>query len=434
MLKQFITLLLASVTLILLNTSVEACDLDPTAVIDILPDEVVFLVGDSIYMEAYNSSPNCGYISGYRWRVDGVTESTSGYFIPNLTLQSGEDSRSFDIQLRVQNSVGNYDHKTVAITIVREHSSYYYLTDHLGSVRVTVDDDGNSVGGDDYYPFGLQMPGRTQNASNPNDDAKFTGYLLEQDGDLGLYHAEARMYDPVIGRFMQVDPMSNLYPSSGPYTYALNNPLIYIDPTGETVECSDRADCQQAADDINELHDGADVEVLEKTRAKRFLGVKYGEETYYELSTGVEDYDWSEGGENKYGLALYDVLASEENVFEVTYSEQIGYNSDSYNKTDGQTWGGGKFDPNWNRRGGDIQIDPRGYQRVGEPSSVVLMHELVGHTHPVAEPSSRFDQNAHDINRFYHPRVGINNWVNYRNPHQGYTGDVSWVNVNLFKN
>jgi len=62
------------------------------------------------------------------------------------------------------------------------------------------------------------------------------------------------------------------------------------------------------------------------------------------------------------------------------------------------------------------------------------MHELVGHTHPVAEPSSRFDQNAHDINRFYHPRVGINNWVNYRNPHQGYTGDVSWVNVNLFKN
>jgi len=218
------------------------------AVIDILPDEVVFLVGDTIYMEAYNSSPNCGYISGYRWRVDGVTKSTSGYFIPNLTLQTGEDSRSFDIQLRVQNSVGNYGYKTVTITIVREHSSYYYLTDHLGSVRVTVDDDGNSVGWDDYYPFGLQMPGRTQNASNPNDDAKFTEYLLEQDGDLGLYHAEARTYDPVIGRFMQVDPiLFDLTPnelidfqngylhSFTPYNYTFNNPLIYVDPDGRSI-------------------------------------------------------------------------------------------------------------------------------------------------------------------------------------------------------
>ena len=109
--KTLFTFLLSGISLLLCYTQAEACDLNPTAVIDILPDEVVFLVGDSIYMEAYNSSPNCGYISGYRWRVDGVTQSTSGYFIPNLTLQSGEDSRSFDIQLRVRNSVGNYGYE-----------------------------------------------------------------------------------------------------------------------------------------------------------------------------------------------------------------------------------------------------------------------------------------------------------------------------------
>lgn len=234
--KNRIFFLLSGMFLLLSHTQTEACDLDPTAVIDIMPDEEVFLVGDSIYMEAYNSSPNCGYISGYRWRVDGVTQSTSGYFIPNLTLQSGEDSRSFDIQLRVQNSVGNYGYKTVTITIVREHSSYYYLADHLGSVRVTVDDAGNSVGWDDYYPFGLQMPSRTQNQSNPNNDAKFTGYLLEQDGDLGLYHAEARMYDPVIGRFMQVDPKYDLYPEWSAYQYALNSPVKFTDPTGKCIK------------------------------------------------------------------------------------------------------------------------------------------------------------------------------------------------------
>ena len=57
--KNRIIFLLSGMFLLLSHTQAEACDLDPTAVIDILPDEVVFLVGDSIYMEAYNSSPNC---------------------------------------------------------------------------------------------------------------------------------------------------------------------------------------------------------------------------------------------------------------------------------------------------------------------------------------------------------------------------------------
>jgi RHS repeat-associated protein len=132
----------------------------------------------------------------------------------------------------------------VKITFVREHSSTYYLTDPLGSVRVTVDEQGNSVGWDDYYPFGLQMPGRTQNASNPNDDAKFTGYELEQDcetdstGDcindvtLGLYHAGARMYDPFSGRFLSIDPYAAQFPDWSPYNYAMNNPINMIDPDG----------------------------------------------------------------------------------------------------------------------------------------------------------------------------------------------------------
>ena len=38
----------------------------------------------------------------------------------------------------------------------------YFLKDHLGSVRTTVDRNGNIVGRDDYYPFGLAMPGAEQ--------------------------------------------------------------------------------------------------------------------------------------------------------------------------------------------------------------------------------------------------------------------------------
>lgn len=230
--KTLSTLLLASLFLVFIPLQVMACGISPTAQIDAFPDNVVF-VGTTMLFEGYGSSANCGYLTTFRWQVDGITVSTDPEYVASLTLPAGQSIKRYDVQLRVRNSGGLYGYTNVTIAIVRDHKSYYYLTDHLGSVRVTVNDAGAPVGWDDYYPFGLQMPGRTQNASNPNDDAKFTGYLLEQDGDLGLYHAEARMYDPVIGRFMQIDPMSEKFPSWSPYLYVGNDPVSYIDPTGK---------------------------------------------------------------------------------------------------------------------------------------------------------------------------------------------------------
>ena len=62
----------------------------------------------------------------------------------------------------------------------------YFLKDHLGSVRTTVDRNGNVVGRDDYYPFGLAMPGKfLATRPNPNDHYKFTGYEID-DNEAGL--------------------------------------------------------------------------------------------------------------------------------------------------------------------------------------------------------------------------------------------------------
>ena len=44
-----------------------------------------------------------------------------------------------------------------------------------------------------------------------------------------------RYYDSAIGRWLSVDPKANKYPGWSPYNYALNNPLIYTDPNGDTV-------------------------------------------------------------------------------------------------------------------------------------------------------------------------------------------------------
>ncbi|MEX2352120.1 MAG: RHS repeat-associated core domain-containing protein [Balneolaceae bacterium] len=116
----------------------------------------------------------------------------------------------------------------------------YYHRDHLGSVRAVANGSGQVVQTDDYYPFGLQMPGRSMTAGAGSRE-KFTGHELDEESD--LYHMVARSYMPELGRFMQTDPMSDSYPGWNPYHYVLNDPLRLIDPTGmDPLQCQS---CQE---------------------------------------------------------------------------------------------------------------------------------------------------------------------------------------------
>ena len=146
-------------------------------------------------------------------------------------MGGAEDETQYTVELQVVTAYGS-NTKTVQVTLKRYRERSYYLTDHLGSIRTTVDMEGDVKGYDDYYPFGLPMTGHSVNSSNPNDDNKFTGYELDDEGNLNLYHANARGYDPILGRFNQIDPLSDSYPDWSSYAYGLNNPINMIDPTG----------------------------------------------------------------------------------------------------------------------------------------------------------------------------------------------------------
>jgi RHS repeat-associated protein len=90
---------------------------------------------------------------------------------------------------------------------------------------------GTVVGSQAYTPFGVPTD-RLGTFPSP------LGYTGEMNGAFGLQYLRARWYDPATGRFTQVDPFPGLLHMPGtqhPYAYALNNPLRYTDPSGESV-------------------------------------------------------------------------------------------------------------------------------------------------------------------------------------------------------
>jgi len=107
----------------------------------------------------------------------------------------------------------------------------YYHTDHLSSSALVTDSEGMVVYRSDYEPFGSSL--------HASGEERYTYTGKEQDDSTGLYYYGARYYDSSLGRFISGDPVSgNQYNSQrlNKYTYVMNNPMVYTDPSGEQAE------------------------------------------------------------------------------------------------------------------------------------------------------------------------------------------------------
>jgi RHS repeat-associated protein len=88
-------------------------------------------------------------------------------------------------------------------------------------VVALTDSSGNIVNQYKYDPYGNAITA-TEQVSNP---FRFAGAMW--DSSTGLYKMGERYYDPAVGRFVTPDPLDGQ-----DYTYAGNNPINVIDPSG----------------------------------------------------------------------------------------------------------------------------------------------------------------------------------------------------------
>ena len=107
---------------------------------------------------------------------------------------------------------------------------YYMATDILGSVIGIVDGSGNEVFAATYDPWGKQTVTRNDLGFRRG----FTGHEMLPHYD--LINMNGRLYDPYLARFLSPDnyvQLPDFSQSFNRYSYCLNNPLKYTDPSGE---------------------------------------------------------------------------------------------------------------------------------------------------------------------------------------------------------
>ena len=171
------------------------------------------------------------------WK-DGEMKAQYNYLSDGtkVSVRDGSGKNGYDyvgsVVYKVVDGCREFDRAVIGDVHFTNEGVRYALTDQLGSVRALIDEDGNVVQQNDYYPFGAKVV-RDDYVNADDNRFLFSGKESQELLDLNAYDFGARMYDALLGRWNTVDPLGEKYVNLSPYNYCVNNPLVYVDPNGE---------------------------------------------------------------------------------------------------------------------------------------------------------------------------------------------------------
>lgn len=182
-------------------------------------------------------------------RIQTIEDKTKGLI---MKFNYGPDLQRWSIKLTSNGRdsittvyAGNYEKVTIngrtreyyylggGAIVIKEGNSvkpYLAFTDYLGSIMSVVDENGTKVFEADYDSWGSQ----TVRTNTIGLRRGYTGH--EMLNEFGIINMNGRLYDPMLGRFFSPDPIVQLpdnMQNYNRYSYCLNNPLKYTDPSGQ---------------------------------------------------------------------------------------------------------------------------------------------------------------------------------------------------------
>ena len=112
----------------------------------------------------------------------------------------------------------------------------YRIADQLSNTRALFRNDGNGIAEllseHHFYAFGQSLHGEWNSKITPAQNYLYNATEHNDDFELNLNMTFFRAYNPLICRWLQTDPLANMITNHSTYSYAYNNPIAFLDPTG----------------------------------------------------------------------------------------------------------------------------------------------------------------------------------------------------------
>ena len=195
------------------------------------------------------------YYKKSTWEVPGADAMTAATYPVEHTYYAGTHREvvrvgdTTNVSIATSAVSATVLHVRTTPVIGMPTTAFEYLhRDHLGSVESVTDASGAELKIQAYDPFGSRRTSDWTRAMTDTERTALAGEVPQRTARgytghehlerTGLIHMNGRVYDPVIGRFLSPDPIvadASFSQSWNAYSYALNSPLSYSDPSGMTL-------------------------------------------------------------------------------------------------------------------------------------------------------------------------------------------------------
>lgn len=160
---------------------------------------------------------------------------TSAYFENGKSVRSIQYANNLEIlqESGVEKRIYYLDENVILIKQNYNQELLFLFKDHLGSILSGFNINGIKKFDATYDAWGKQ----TIKTNSFGLRRGYTGH--EMINEFGIINMNGRLYDPVLGRFFSPDPyiqFPDYSQSYNRYSYCLNNPLKYTDPSGQFLE------------------------------------------------------------------------------------------------------------------------------------------------------------------------------------------------------